>query len=244
VELNTTEAAADAKNLYTKLFGWDYLDNPMGPDMVYSMCQINGKNAGALYETHDPNNPPYWDLYISVESAEATAAKAKDLGANVLMGPVDVMEHGSMAVLADPMGAKICLWEPKQHVGYEAEGGPGTHCWSELLVNDTAKAKAFYGELFGWVADESMGDYTMFKPGNDAMAIAGLMGMTPEMGPMPPIWTPYFYVDNADATVEIAKANGCRLLHGPADVPGMVRFANIMDPAGAMFGVFHPLAKP
>src|SRR5580658_7457310 len=88
VELNTTDAAADAKSLYTKLFGWDYLDNPMGPDMIYSTCQINGKSAGALYETHDPNNPPYWDLYICVESAEESAAKAKDLGANILMGPV------------------------------------------------------------------------------------------------------------------------------------------------------------
>jgi predicted enzyme related to lactoylglutathione lyase len=243
VELTTSDAAG-AKSLYNKLFGWDYVDNPMGPDMVYTMCQLGGKSAGALYEAHDPNNPPHWGLYIRVESANAAAAKAKELGGNVLMEPFDVMEHGRMAAIADPTGAIFCVWEPKQHIGYEAVGVPGTHCWSELLVPDTAKAKAFYSGLFGWTVDESMGYYTMFKPRDGGMAIAGMMQLTPEMGPMPPNWTPYFVVENADATVETATANGARVLHGPEDVPGMVRFATVMDAAGAVFGVFHPLGNP
>src|SRR5436309_2427700 len=67
VELTTTDAAA-AKALYRELFGWDYVDNRVGPDMVYTMCQLNGKNAAALYEAHDPNNPPRWELYVGVES--------------------------------------------------------------------------------------------------------------------------------------------------------------------------------
>ena len=112
------------------------------------------------------------------------------------------------------------------------------------MTSDTAKAKAFYSELFGCTADESMGDYTMFKAGGGGMAVAGMMGMTPEMGPMPSMWTPYFVVENADVTAETAKANGARVLHGPTDVPGMVRFATIMDSAGAVFGVFHPLGNP
>jgi predicted enzyme related to lactoylglutathione lyase len=243
VELTTADAAG-AMNLYNKLFGWDYVDNPMGPGMVYTMCQLGGKSAGALYESHDSNNPPHWGLYIRVENANDSAARAKDLGGNVLMEPFDVMEHGRMAVIADPTGAIFCIWEPKQHIGYEVSGVPGTHCWSELLVPDTAKAKAFYTALFGWTADESMGWYTMFKPAGADRAICGMMQMTPEMGPMPPNWTPYFFVENADSTAEIATANGARVLHGPQDVPGMVRFATVMDPSGAVFGVFHPLGNP
>jgi uncharacterized protein len=242
VELTTTDAAG-AKDLYNKLFGWDYVDNPMGPDMVYTMCTLNGKTAGALYEGHDANNPPHWGLYIRVESANETAAQARELGGNVLMEPFDVMEHGRMAVIADPTGAIFCLWEPKQHIGYEVVGVPGTHCWSELLVPDTSRAKDFYTGLFGWHVDDSMGDYTMFLPSEGGMALAGMMEMTPEMGPMPPNWTPYFFVENADAAVGTAEANGARVLHGPADVPGMVRFATVMDPAGAVFGIFHPLNR-
>src|SRR4029079_13786847 len=107
----------------------------------------------------------------------------------------------------------------------------------------TAKAKAFYTGLFGWEADESMSWYTMFKPAGAQMSIAGMMQMTPEMVPMPPSWTPYFFVENADATAKTAKANGARILHGPTDVPGMVRFASVMDPSGAVFGIFHPLGN-
>jgi predicted enzyme related to lactoylglutathione lyase len=243
VELTTSDAAG-AKNLYKQLFGWDYVDNPMGPDMVYTMCQLDGKSAAALYEAHDPNNPPHWGLYIRVEDANASAAKAKDLGGNVLMEPFDVMEHGRMAVLSDPTGAIFCIWQPNQHIGYEAVGGPGTHCWSELLTPDTAKAKEFYSGLFGWTADESMGYYTMFTAPGAEMALAGMMQLSPEMGPIPPNWTPYFFVGNADATAETAKANGAQVLHGPQDVPGMVRFATIMDPSGAVFGIFHPLGSP
>ncbi|MEP6755881.1 MAG: VOC family protein [Chthonomonadales bacterium] len=243
VELTTSDAAG-AKDFYSKLFGWDYLDNPMGPDKVYTMCQLGGKNAAALYEGHDPNNPPHWALYICVESADATAAKAKELGGNVIIEPFDAGGFGIMADIADPTGATFNIWEPKAHIGYEVSGGVGAHCWSELLVPDPAKAKAFYTALFGWTVDESMGWYTMFKESGAEMALAGMMGMTPDMPPMPPSWTPYFYVENADATAEIAAANGGRVLNGPQDVPGMVRFAIIMDAAGAVFGIFHPLANP
>lgn len=243
VELTTTDAAG-AKSLYHKLFGWEYVDNPMGPDMVYTTCQIEGKRAAALYEAHEQCNPPHWGLYVCVVSADDTTAKAKELGGNVAMEPSDVMDYGRMAAIADPTGAIFCIWEPKQRIGYEAEGVPGTHCWSELLVPDTEKAKAFYTGLFGWSVDESMGAYTMFKPNGSDMAIAGMMGMTPEMGPMPPNWSPYFYVENADATAEIATAYGARVLHGPVDVPGVVRFATMMDPAGAVFSVFHSLGRP
>jgi hypothetical protein len=243
VELATTDAAG-AKGLYSALFGWDFDDNPMGPDMVYTTCRLGGKSAAALYEAHDPNVPPHWGLYIRVESASDTAARARELGGNVLMEPFDVMEHGRMAVIADPTGAIFRVWEPNQHVGYEAAGVPGTHCWSELLVPDTAKAKEFYTALFGWTVDESMGWYTMFKPAGAEMALAGMMQMTPDMPPMPPNWTPYFFVADADAAAETAKANGATVLHGPEDVPGMVRFATVMDSAGAVFGLFHPLGGP
>ena len=49
VELGTTKGEA-AKKFYTSLFGWDYVDNPVGPDMVYTMLQLDGKDVGALFQ--------------------------------------------------------------------------------------------------------------------------------------------------------------------------------------------------
>jgi len=63
VELATTNANA-AKSFYTQLFGWTFTDNPVSPDMVYTMLQLDGKDVGALFQmVHDK-----WDLRGQAES--------------------------------------------------------------------------------------------------------------------------------------------------------------------------------
>ena len=62
-ELATSDPAA-AKKFYTSLFGWSFVDNPMGPDMVYTRLQLGGKDVAALYklmkEQADMGVPPNW----------------------------------------------------------------------------------------------------------------------------------------------------------------------------------------
>lgn len=235
----TTSSAAAAKAFYEPIFGWESQDNPMGPDMVYTMWNRNGKTACAMFQGDDPNVPPHWTLYISVADADATVAKVEGLGGTIIAPPFDVMEHGRMAVISDPTGAVICLWQPKSHIGSELINETGTHSWNELMTTDTAAARDFYVGLLGWEPDTSMGDYTMFKAGETY--IGGMMGITPEMGPMPSNWLPYFQVDSADKAAEQAAANGGAVCHAPQDVPGMVRFAILQDSCHAVFAVFNPL---
>src|SRR5215203_3515336 len=80
VELGTSDGEA-AKKFYTQLFGWDYVDHPMGPGMVYTMLTLDGKDVAALY-TLMPDMvaqgiPPNWLSYVSVTNVDETAAKAK-----------------------------------------------------------------------------------------------------------------------------------------------------------------------
>ena len=77
------------------LFGWEAQDNPMGPDMVYTMLKLNGKDVGALYQKGEEMKevPTHWAVYVGVTSADETAAKAKVLGGTVVQEPFDVMEH-------------------------------------------------------------------------------------------------------------------------------------------------------
>ena len=69
--------------------------------------------------------PSYWFNYITVASADETAAKAKEAGGNVHMEPFDVMESGRMTVIMDPTGAAFGLWEPNQHIGASRVNEPG-----------------------------------------------------------------------------------------------------------------------
>ena len=133
VELGTTNGEA-AKKFYTELFGWDFNDNPIGPDMVYTMLTLGGKDVGALYkmspEMTSQGIPPHWLSYVSVASVDETANKAKSLGGTLMKEAFDVFDVGRMAVVQDPTGAVFALWQPGKHAGAGVVNVPNSFCWA------------------------------------------------------------------------------------------------------------------
>lgn len=248
VELATSDNEA-AKKFYSELFGWTFADNPMGPDMVYTMLKKDDKEVGALYkmmpEMKERGIPPHWMSYASTPNADDSVAKAELLGATIMQPAFDVMEHGRMAVIQDPTGAVFSLWQPKQHRGASLVNAAGSLCWNELMTTDTNKAGDFYTGLFGWGKDvQSFGpmEYTMFT--NEGRPTAGMLKITPEMGPIPPNWLIYFAVDDCDATVQKASELGANVMKPADDIPGIGRFAILTDPQGAAFAIIKLEAPP
>ncbi len=230
IELATNNAGA-ARTFYTSLFGWTTSEMPV-PDGVYTMFQKDGKDLGAMYQSKDI--PPNWASYISVTNADESAEKAKSLGANVIAPPFDVMDVGRMAVVADPQGASFCLWQAKKHFGAGIRDEANTLCWNELMTTDVVGARAFYKSLFGWDLKPSP-EYTEINIG--PIPIGGMLQLTGDMQGVPSNWSPYFAVDDCDATVEKAKSLGGQLYMPPTDIPNVGRFALIADPTGASFDV-------
>jgi len=231
-----------AKRFYGEVLGWSFNDVPMGEGVFYSMTQIRGKDVGALYPQQSPMRemgvPPHWLCYISVKSADEVAAKVEGLGGKLMAPPFDVMEAGRMAIVQDPTGAAVALWEPRKHAGSVVVNEPGATGWFELLTTDTDKAQAFYAGLLGWTAKaEDMGAmiYTVFSAGEKQ--VGGMMKIGPEMGPMPPAWGAYFVVDDCDAAVARASRLGGKTLVPSMDVPTVGRMATLQDPQGAVFSV-------
>jgi predicted enzyme related to lactoylglutathione lyase len=248
IELGTSDAAG-AKDFYTKLFGWDYVDNPMGPDMVYTLLKLDGKDVGGLYKLMpdmvSQGVPPHWLSYVSVTSADETAAKAKELGGTLMKEPFDVNDIGRMSVVQDPTGAVFALWQPLTHHGSGIYNVPGSFCWNELATTDAGKAKEFYTGVFGWGADtQNFGpmEYTMWINGDRPGG--GMFQITPEMGPMPPHWLVYFAVDDCDAKVALAESLGAKTMKPADDIPGIGRFAILIDPQGAAFAIIKLEAPP
>jgi len=111
----------------------------------------------------------------------------------------------------------------------------GQFVWREMLCPDVAKAKGFYGELFGWTfADMPMGPmtYTIISAGS--RQVGGIMPSTPQMGP--PAWLSYVSVKDADETVRAAEAGGGKLPMGVQSAPGVGRFGVVNDPTGGYVG--------
>lgn len=240
VELGTTDGEA-AKKFYTELFGWSFDDKPIGPGMVYTMLKLDGKDVAALYkldaEKLAQGVPPHWLSYISVTSADESAAKAKELGATVHAEPFDVFTVGRMSVVQDPAGAVFALWQAGTHPGAGLTNMPNSLCWNELATPDVAKAGEFYTELFGWTKNvQQMGpmEYTSFM--NGERPAAGAYTPPSEAG-LPLGWLLYFAVDDPDAKVENAVSLGATVVAPAADIPGVGRFAIIRDPQGAAFAI-------
>jgi predicted enzyme related to lactoylglutathione lyase len=235
VELGTTDGEA-AKKFYTELFGWGFEDIPLGPDKVYTILKLNGKDVGAVMPLQ--GIPPNWLSYVSVTSADESAAKAKSLGANLMKEPFDVMDVGRMAVIQDPTGAVFAIWQAKKHKGAGIVNVPGALVWNELTTTDTARAGDFYSGLFGWGIDaKTFGstDYTIFQNGD--RGAGGMFKLTPDMADVPPFWLVYFAVDDCDAKVKKATELGATTIKPADDIPGVGRFAILQDPQGAAFAI-------
>jgi predicted enzyme related to lactoylglutathione lyase len=232
-DLATPDADA-AKAFYTGLFGWTTVDSPT-PAGVYVLLMKNGERVAALYENKEV--PPHWLNYINVESVDVTTKTAKDLGANVHAGPFEVGDVGRMSLLADPEGAMIALWEPRTSIGATVRDEANTLCWHELASRDSKAAAAFYSALVGWDAQRHEGGFAYTEVHAGGRAVGGMYDITPEMGPMPPNWIPYFMVDDCDETVATAISLRGGVMMPPKTVEKVGRFAVIRDPGGAMFSV-------
>ena len=83
VDLSTSDPV-DAKRFYGGLLGWTHNDLPVGDGIVYTMCQIDGKNvcaiSGQAEQERSQGIPPHWNNYVTVEDVDASTAKAKELG--------------------------------------------------------------------------------------------------------------------------------------------------------------------
>jgi uncharacterized protein len=233
-ELATSDADA-AKSFYTELFGWDYDDRPIPDGGVYSMARRDGKEVAAVFGS---NEPPHWNCYVTVASVEDATARARELGGAVFAEPFDVLDAGRMAVIADPAGAALCLWEPRDNIGASLVNQPGAMTWNDLVTPDPEGAEAFYGGLFGWTTEEmpGSGGYRVIR--NGERSNGGIMPLDPDrMGEnMPATWMPYFGHEDVERLATSIGELGGRVFNGPVRVPAG-QFAVLGDPQGAVFAV-------
>jgi predicted enzyme related to lactoylglutathione lyase len=131
-------------------------------------------------------------------------------------------------------------------MGKRENYAPGTFCWVDLATTDPAGAKAFYGELFGWEAEDmpagEAGIYTMLRLDGDY--VCGLYEMEAERRDqgVPPHWFSYVSVEDPDAVASRARELGGTVYGEAFDVGEDGRMAVVQDPTGAGLGAWQPRA--
>ncbi|MDQ1705778.1 MAG: uncharacterized protein QOF18_2144 [Frankiaceae bacterium] len=242
IDLMTSDTSA-ARTFYSDLFGWTALEQNAEFGGYWMWARDGVPIAGGMGAEAGQPAPAFWSVYLAVEDADKTVETAVAAGAQVIVPPMTVGDTGIMAVLIDPTGAAIGLWQPKDFSGFTVLGEPGAPGWFELLTRDYDRAVAFYRDVFGWdthtMSDTPEFRYTTLgEPGPDA--IAGIMDATSFLGADDsPHWGTYFAVEDTDATLARAKELGGTVTQEAEDTP-YGRMARATDPGGTTFSVMGP----
>jgi predicted enzyme related to lactoylglutathione lyase len=121
----------------------------------------------------------------------------------------------------------------------------GEFFWRDLMTSDPDAALDFYGKVIGWThqttppANEAAMPYTVLSAGG--VGVAGLMPIPPNMTDARPCWLAYIKVDDVAATVEAIRKAGGVLHRAPTTVEGVIEFAVVADPQGAVFLIARPI---
>jgi predicted enzyme related to lactoylglutathione lyase len=224
-----------SRAFYTSLFGWT-AEEPNPEFGGYTNFRLGDERVAGLMAAQEAGMPDVWSVYLAVDDAEKTVELALANRAQVFVEPMAVGDLGTMAVLADPGGAMIGMWQPAAHRGgvVAATGAP---CHWELHTRDYDASVAFYRDVFRWepetAADEPGFRYTLL-PGPDGEQ-AGIMDAAdwlPEG--VPAHWSVYFAVDDVDATLEkVAELGGSTVRAAESTPYG--RLATAADQTGAIF---------
>jgi uncharacterized protein len=227
-----------AISFYSSQLGWEIAKG--GPDVGgYSLATLGGRNvAGIGPKMGGEQQPTMWTTYLAVDDADETAARITKAGGQIMMGPMDVMDLGRMAVATDPTGGVFGIWQAGAHTGAQVANVPGTLAWNEQMSHDFEAAKAFYGAVFGYqFSDLSSEGFSYATLDLDGRPIGGI-GAYPPAAPAgaPGAWTVYFGVANTDEAVAATQAAGGTVEHPPVDTP-YGRMSMVADDQGARYSL-------
>src|SRR5262245_42418190 len=170
---------------YSEVVGWK--TERFGGDSHYVMWVASQGPMGGVMklpeEAEKMGVPPNWIGNVQVADVDATVAQVRKLGGQVHKEPSDIPTVGRFAVIADPFGASVSVFQPQGEMDLHDTSRPGEACWNELYTPDTSAAFEFYAAIFGWKILEEMdmgkdGKYRIFGVGEKR--IGGMMGL-----PMP-----------------------------------------------------------
>jgi uncharacterized protein len=228
-----------SKAFYGELLGWTYQSS--GPEFGDYITAFSDGHAvaGMMANTPEMASPDVWATYLASADVEATAAAATEAGASVLVAPMTVGDVGKMAVLFDPAGAAVGVWEAGTHSGFGKYNEPGAVTWDEINSTNLAATVAFYEKVFGWTIDKmSDTDAMRYYLGQiDGQTVAGMADAVSFLPPgVPSHWVVYFSVPDADEALAAVTKLGGTVLRPAEDTP-FGRMADAMDSTGTPFKI-------
>ncbi|MFE2940094.1 VOC family protein [Streptomyces sp. NPDC059255] len=230
-----------AQEFYGTVLGWTFRPTELGD--AFSVALSGGRAVGGIGALAPSLQAAVaWTPYFAVDDADATAARIRERGATVAVGPL-AMSTGRATLAADPDGAVFGFWEGRTVLGWSVGRGGGP-ARLELHTRDAFAAAIFYAQVLTWGSDEGRScevhyenDQVLVRDGTHT--VAALRGGAVESAPDPqirPRWHVYFRVADVPAAASAAAAAGGGVVAPPA-VCASGDEATLRDPDGGLFTV-------
>ena len=166
-ELHPSDAKA-ATAFYSKVMPWTVTGDAGGD---YLMINVGAVGIGGVLPHHaggdGVGNKAAWIAYIAVASIENSLVQLQTLGGTIHKPPESIPTVGRFAVVADPEGVALVLFEPAPGSASSAlpPATPGGVGWHELTTIDWEKTWPFYAAMFGWQKGYAMpmGEFGIYQ---------------------------------------------------------------------------------
>ncbi|MFD8148429.1 VOC family protein [Streptomyces sp. NPDC059708] len=230
-----------ARRFYGAVLDWTFRDTHLGER--FALAYRHGAPvAGFGTLADDLALPATWTPYFATADANLAAARIRERGATVAVGPL-AFGLGRAVLAADPAGAVFGLWQGEVLEDWRVGHGAAP-AWLELRTHGAFAAAIFYGEVLDW-AGEAPGscvaayehDHVVLRHGNDTVAriSGGAVGEDPDPH-LRPRWHVHFPVPDLEAAIEAANCAGGRPV-SPVETSVADRRITLRDPEGALFTV-------
>jgi uncharacterized protein len=236
-----------AAAFYGEVFGWR-----LGRDAVTGgvTASVDGRPVARVRPALD-GAPAQWTVWLKVDDVAQATSAAVGAGGNVVSPPMRHEGLGWHAVVEDPAGAEVALWEAAGREAWALGSSHGRPCWFDVLSTGFDEARSFYHAVGGWryhypradgtldTSEPLQGGYRHAVNGGQGGATAGILDVR-EVGGADggSRWVPYLAVGDVDEACAAVTAAGGEVVEGPHTMP-FGRMAGIRDPHGAELRVLR-----
>lgn len=218
----TVPDLAAAQRFYGGLLGWEFSEGH--PEAGgYVTASVGGHRVAGLLGAQDARAgaAAAWCVYLATDDVTLATGHAVAAGAQLLAGPMTVLGLGDIAVLADPAGAVVGLFQAGTHSGWDVTDVPGAFVWAEQMSHRPELSRRFYTDLFGYEqTDMSAPDFTYTSLAVGGTPAVGVGGYGAGVGQdVPAAWTWYVAVPDAAEAARRVPELGGGVVSGPEDTP-------------------------
>lgn len=211
--VDSGEQLVQMRNLLSSLFHWSW-DHGTDDTGHYSIARDRGRPVCGLGQSEGSDGR--FVTYFATDSVVNSIARATSLGGTLTVGPFEVMEQGSMALVRDPVGVLHGLWQPNTFEGFGVVRELNTPGWFDHASGDPSWAAEYYAGLTGHSILEPEPGMLILMNGEEWFASFSEQ----QVAPRAPRWNALYVVDSLARIRETIVDLGGHVLVEEMPVPG------------------------